>query len=301
MKQHPQAKVQTTKEALAQQDKLFDFIQRLVEANEGSKPPTLVKSSSFATKSLADELRAKQASKYDDDDDRDEVAARKIASVLGSKPSTTQPKSTTKNNVVLSKTKKEPGKEKSKRPQQTPSKPLGPVDSIMDFGVNAVYYFDYDEPVTKRLVWDKRPLVYPLYINGNYLFGINLHWIRYNLRKSIIKWIYNNRENKKNLKAFPRVVYETIKRQRDEMPSLYAALRLYRINKIRDIKLIAIDSNQLLSVNINSFEMLKSQRLTPVKKPTLKTRVVKEQPKVKETISVKKPILRKASERQSKK
>jgi len=95
-----------------------------------------------------------------------------------------------------------------------------------------VYYFKYDAKLKDVLpVWDKRPLVIPLFIGSTHTLGLNIHWIPANFRKQFVEWLLKESEKSgkkgtKEAKKIARVTYNVIKNN-SALKDAIKGIRLY--------------------------------------------------------------------------
>ena len=74
------------------------------------------------------------------------------------------------------------------------------IDDLSRRDLGSLILFGYYDPKTKEKLsfWDLIPLLLVFGFNGNYLWGLNIHYIPYTYRLNFIGYLYNKRykENK---------------------------------------------------------------------------------------------------------
>lgn len=104
---------------------------------------------------------------------------------------------------------------------------------------NSIWYFHYNDPKTRNTlkVWDKRPLVLPLYITHKHTLGINIHWISTRYRIQFINTVLEASVKIKNKKKLARFTYDLIKRDRRYRHAL-KGIRKYINKRVTNAKQI---------------------------------------------------------------
>lgn len=106
----------------------------------------------------------------------------------------------------------------------------------LDYG--SMYFFRYNNPVTKNLrVWDKAPLVIPLFFNNKVMLGVNIHWIPARHRMKFINLVMQLSDKvvkAGRTKMLVRLYYNAFKS--GVFRFAIVAIRKYYINRITNLQ-----------------------------------------------------------------
>jgi hypothetical protein len=106
----------------------------------------------------------------------------------------------------------------------------------LDYGM--MYFMRYNNPVTKNLkIWDKAPLIIPLFFNNKVMLAVNIHWIPARYRRGFIQMVMLLSEKVKKSgrqKMLVRLYYDTFKR--GVFRFALGAIRKYYINRITNLQ-----------------------------------------------------------------
>jgi hypothetical protein len=124
---------------------------------------------------------------------------------------------------------------------------------------DSLVFFHYNHPVTKGLrVWDKAPLVMPLWVSGKLMLGVNVHWIPSGLRRHFIGLLlkvskYLDAQGK--IKYFPRLYYEQIAKGKFDFAK--GAVRKYYVKRMTTIYQIPPEIWERINPSVGKFKARK--------------------------------------------
>lgn len=101
-----------------------------------------------------------------------------------------------------------------------------------------MFFFRYNNPATKVHVWDKAPLVMPLWVSSKHMLAVNLHFIPRRYQRSFINAVLGSVEKagkRGSIKKAPRIFYDALKTSGALGVGL-VAIRKYIISRITNIQ-----------------------------------------------------------------
>jgi hypothetical protein len=131
------------------------------------------------------------------------------------------------------------------------------------FNYNSIYFFRYNNPKTKPHIWDKAPLVMPLYVARGMMLGLNIHWIPAGLRAQFINLVLELGEKTKKTgqwKKLPRLLYDMLKNGRFRFAIM--GIRKYYVSRITNIQEIPPSLWDKLNPSSGTFKARKVNRIT---------------------------------------
>jgi len=120
-------------------------------------------------------------------------------------------------------------------------------------------FFHYNWPVTKGLrMWDKAPLVMPIWVSGKLMLGVNVHHIPSGLRRTFISLLlkislYLDSQGK--TRYFPRLYYEQI--AVGKFAFARGAVRKYYVNRMTTIYRIPPEMWERINPSVGRFKARK--------------------------------------------
>lgn len=131
------------------------------------------------------------------------------------------------------------------------------------FNYSSIYFFRYNNPKTKPNIWDKAPLVMPLYVSKGMLLALNIHWIPTGMRLKFIALLVELGEKVKKTgqwKKLPRLFYDMIKNGRFKFAIM--GIRKYYISRITNIQEIPPELWDKLDPSSGRYKARKVNRKT---------------------------------------